>query len=369
MLFRDIVGQEEIKQLLVQEINGGKIPHAKLICGGEGVGTYPLALAYARYLMCSNRTGSDACGTCPSCIKINKLAHPDLHFIFPTIKNKLSDSYLAEWRKMVTKSAYFNLNHWLQQVDAENQQAKIYSKDSDEIIKKINLKSYESPYKVLIIWLPEKMGIESANRLLKTLEEPPEKTVILLVSEAPDMILPTIQSRAQRVNIRPIEEQYISQILLLKYGLNDVDSQAIAHLSNGNLIKALEAIHLNEENKLFFELFVNLMRLSYQRKIKEMKLWSEQVAGMGREKQKSLLMYCQRLIRENFIYNFHRNELNYMTTDESNFATRFAPFINERNIMGIMDELTEAQQHIEQNVNAKMVFFDFSLKMIVLLKQ
>ena len=207
---------------------------------------------------------------------------------------------MVDWRKMVIKSVYFNLNHWLQQVDAENQQAKIYSKDSDEIIKHTKRKPSDDPNKVVNIMLTEKTGIESAIRQFKTGDEPPEKTVILLVYEAPDMILTTIQSRAQRVNIRPIEEKYISQILLLKYGLNDVDSQAIAHLSNGNLIKALEAIHLNEENKLFFELFVNLMRLSYKRKIKEMKLWSEQVAGMGREKQKSLLMYCQQVIRENF---------------------------------------------------------------------
>ena len=195
-----------------------------------------------------------------------------------------------------------------------------------------------------------------ANKLLKLLEEPPEKTIFLLVSEAPEMILPTILSRTQRMNVRKIDEPAIDRVLQSKYGIQPADSLSIAHLANGNFIKALETIHLNEENQLFFDLFVSLMRLSYQRKIREMKLWSE-------------LEYCQRMIRENFIFNLHQRDLTYMTINEQNFASRFAPFVNERNVIGIMDELSEAQLHIEQNVNAKMVFFDFSLKMIVLLKQ
>ncbi len=183
------------------------------------------------------------------------------------------------------------------------------------------------------------------------------------------MILPTILSRTQRFNIRKIKEADIANALQQKYGVRPNDSFTLAHLANGDFIKALETIHLNEENELFFELFVSLMRLSYQRKIREMKQWSEQLAGMGRERQKNFLTYAQRMIRENFIYNLHCKEMNYMTLPEQNFATRFSPFINERNVMGMMDELSEAQIHIEQNVNARMVFFDFSLKMIVLLKQ
>mgnify|MGYP000940497531 CR=1 FL=1 len=241
--------------------------------------------------------------------------------------------------------------------------------DDDEILKKLSLKSSEGGFKITIVWLPEKLHPVCANKLLKLLEEPPEKTVFLLVSEAPDMILPTILSRTQRMNVRKIDKASIDRGLQTKYNILPADSISIAHLANGNFIKALETIHLNEENQLFFDLFVSLMRLSYQRKIKEMKMWSEQVAGMGRERQKNFLEYCQRMIRENFIFNLHQRNLTYMTINEQNFATRFAPFVNERNVMGIMDELSEAQLHIEQNVNAKMVFFDFSLKMIVLLKQ
>lgn len=368
MFFKDVIGQEETKQRLIQEVNEGHIPHAQLICGPEGVGKLPLALAYARYISCTNRGATDACGVCPSCVKFSKLVHPDVHFVFPVVKSGRSDDYIVEWRRMVLNNPYFNLNHWLNEINAENAQAVIYTKESDEIMKKLSLKSSEGGFKITIIWLPEKMQLACSNKLLKLLEEPPEKTVFLLVSEAPDLILPTILSRTQRFNIRKIDEASIAQVLQQKYGVQQATSVTIAHLANGSFIKALETIHLNEESQLFFELFVNLMRLSYQRKIREMKLWSEQVAALGRERQKNFLSYCQRMIRENFIYNLHQKELVYMTPDEQNFSTRFAPFVNERNVIGIMNELSEAQQHIEQNVNAKMVFFDFSLKMIVLLK-
>lgn len=369
MFFKDVIGQEETKQRLIQEVNEGRIPHAQLFCGPEGVGKVALALAYARYISCTNRTATDACGVCPSCVKLSKLVHPDVHFVFPVVKSGRSDDYIVEWRRLILNNPYFNLNHWLNEIAAENAQAVIYTKESDEIMKKLSLKSSEGGYKITLIWLPEKMQIACANKLLKLLEEPPEKTLFLLISEAPEMILTTILSRTQRLNIRKIDEASIADALQKKYGIELAHSQAIAHLANGNFIKALETIHLNEENQLFFDLFVNLMRLSYQRKIREMKLWSDQVAGIGRERQKNFLSYCQRMVRENFMFNLRQKELSYMTLDEQHFATRFSPFINERNVMGIMDELSEAQQHIEQNVNAKMVFFDFSLKTIVLLKQ
>ena len=374
MFFREVIGQEEVKKKFLLEVKENRIPHAQLICGPEGIGKLPLAIAYARYLLCTNPTEEDACGICPSCVKLNKLAHPDLHFVFPIVKKKggkdvVCDDYIKEWRNFVLSNPYFNQNHWLKEMGSENAQAIIYTKESDEIVRKLSLKSSEGGYKVMIIWLPEKMNAVCANKLLKMLEEPPAKTIFLLVSENPDLMLSTILSRAQRVNVRKIEEESIAEALKRSYGLTENDAQTIAHISNGSFIRAMETIHLNEETKLFFELFVSLMRLSYQRKIREMKAWSEQLAGMGRERQKNFLEYAQRMIRENFIFNFHRNELTYMNIDELNFATRFSPFVNERNAMGIMEELSMAQQHIEQNVNAKMIFFDFSLKMIVLLKQ
>lgn len=373
MHFRDIIGQEESKQRLIKEAKEGKIAHARLFCGNEGIGKLPLAIAYARYLSCEHPTENDACGTCPSCIKYNKLAHPDLHFVFPVIKKKnkdtVSDDYLTEWRELLQSTPYFNLNIWLKEMGAENQQAQIYVKESDEIIRKLSLKSSQGGYKIMIIWLPEKMNTECSNKLLKLLEEPPKQTLFFLISEEPETLLTTILSRTQRFNIPRIEEGDIAEALSREYGLEEKDAIDIAHRSEGSFLKALENIHLNEENQLYFELFVNLMRLSYQRKVREMKLWSENLAGIGRERQKHFLTFCQRMIRENFIYNFHQPELTYLSVEEKNFSNRFAPFINEGNVIGIMNELNEAQRHIGQNVNAKMVFFDFALKMIVLLLQ
>lgn len=373
--FKEVIGQESVKQRLKQEVQEGRIPHAQLFCGPAGAGKLPIALAYARYLCCPHRTEDDACGTCPSCIKWEKLVHPDVHFLFPIVnkakspKVSVCDDFLPQWRLQLTDSTYFNLQHWLNDIGAENKQAQIFAQESDEIIRKLSLKSSEGGYKVTLIWQAEKMNQTCANKLLKLLEEPPLNTVFLLISETPETILPTILSRTQRIHIPPIEGNSLATALQMKYGVTSGDSTAIAHIANGNLIKALETIHLNADNEMFFKLFVSLMRLSYQRKIKEMKEWSEQIAGMGRERQKSFLAYCQRMIRESFIYNFHCPELNYLNTEENQFSSRFAPFVNERNVWGIMEELSEAQVHIEQNVNARMVFFDFSLKMIVLLKQ
>ena len=221
----------------------------------------------------------------------------------------------------------------------------------------------------MIIWLPEKMNVECSNKLLKILEEPPTQTIFLLVSEEPDTLLATIQSRTQRFNLYGVETEDIAKSLRDKYGIQEKDARDIADHSEGNYLKALESIHLNEENQLFFELFISLMRLSYQRKIRDLKKWSEMLSGMGREKQKHFFIYTQRMIRENFIYNFRQKELIHLTSEEQAFSVRFAPFINERNVINIMYELNEAQRHIEQNVNARMVFFDFALKMIVLLVQ
>lgn len=372
--FSDVIGQEAAKQRLLQEVREERIPHALLLCGPAGSGKMALALAYARYLCCQHPDGTDACGHCPSCVKWEKLVHPDVHFMFPIVKSQkpkreVCDDVLPEWRSLLTSTTYFGMNQWLEEMGVENGQPIIYARESDEISRKLSLKSSEGGYKVVILWLPEKLHEVCANKLLKLLEEPPRQTLFLLVSENPELILPTILSRTQRFSVPRIAEEAIALALRQRFGLQTADSQSVAHLAGGNFLAALEAIHTSDEQKLFFELFVSLMRLSYQRKIREMKQWSEQVATMGRERQKELLVYCQRLIRENFIYNFHRNEMNYMTRPEQEFARRFAPFVNERNVMGIMHELSEAQIHIEQNVNAKMVFFDFALKMIVLLKQ
>lgn len=374
MLLQDVIGQHKVKEILLSMLREQRVPHAIMLCGAEGTGKMPLALAFATLLCCENPQHDDACGQCPSCVKMRKLVHPDVHFAFPVIRKKpgrpvVSDDWIEPWRQMLTESPYFSLPQWMQRIEAGNAQPGIFVDESDEIYRKLSLKASQGDRKIMIIWQPEKMNAECANKLLKLLEEPPKGTVFLMVTEEPDMVLPTLVSRMQRINIPLLEESDLSQMLEKRYMLPPTDAADIAHRSEGSVLKALETIHTHEENNIFFDLFVSLMRLAYARQIKEMKAWSEQLAGMGREKQKRFLSYCQHMLRENFIYNFRQKDMNYLSVSEQQFAVRFAPFINERSVIGILTEIELSQRHIEQNANAKFVFFDFSLKMIVLLKQ
>lgn len=374
MYFKDIVGQDGIKERLLKSAREGFIPHAQLFCGPEGIGKLPLALAYAQYLNCENPSDTDSCGVCPSCKKYANLAHPDLHFVFPIVKKatkkkEVCDDYIVEWREMFESTPYFSYHQWLSNIEAENSQGVIYAKESEEIVRKLSLKIYEAKFKMMVVWLPEKMHEACANKLLKIIEEPTPNTVFLLVSDAPDMIIGTIQSRSQRINIPSIEKSEIEKVLIEKYNINDIDAENIAHLSRGSFVKALETISLDEENKYFFELFVNMMRSSYARNIKSIKAIAADLAGIGRERQKSYLMYSQKMIREYFVSNLQHPDIVYLNNSENAFGVRFAPFINERNIMDFMEELSLAEMHIEQNVNARMVFFDLCLKVTMLLKR
>lgn len=374
MLFREVVGQEDIKSRLRCEANEGRVAHALLFYGPEGCGKLPVALAFARYLLCSHPHEGEPCDQCNNCMMTARWTHPDLHFVFPVVKYKdaahsVSDVYLPEWRKQLTENVYFGLDEWLDDMQAGNQQALIYSAESDAIQKKLSLKSNQGGKKVMIIWLPEKMNLECANKLLKLLEEPPAETHFLLISEHLEAVLPTIVSRAQCIAMKGLSEEDISEALMQRNACDSDTARRVAHTANGNLIAAQLQLRSNADQNLFFDLFVILMRLSYQRKIKELRKWSEQIASLGREKQKNFLAYSQKLIRENFVYNFRKPDLNYETAEEENFSKNFARFINERNVIHIMDELSLAQRDIEQNGNPKFVFFDFALKMIVLLIQ
>ena len=378
MFFRDIIGQQEVIERLIKDAQAGTVPHALLFCGPEGVGKLQTAIAFARYLLCRDKgTAADSCGTCPSCVKMDKLVHPDLHFVFPVInksktagRSTVSDDEIATWRETVLEQQYFGFEEWLSAIDADNKQASIFVTESEQIISKLSLKSVEGGYKIMIIWHAEKMNQQCANSLLKLLEEPPAGTLFILTTDAPEQILETIISRTQRIDFKRIPEQDISDRLQGPgYGLDAETAQKIAHLSGGSWLKAVSALRVNAESEEFFDYFTQLMRLSYGRKLKDLKLWADGIAGGGREWQKRFLAYCQRMIRENFICNFHNPELNYMTEQERQFSVRFAPFVNENNIIGLMDTLTDAQRDIEQNVNSKMVFFDLSLKTIMLMKQ
>lgn len=369
MYFKDVVGQDKTKNELIHQVHNNRIPHTQLFKSKEGVGAYSLALAYATFINCEQPTKTDSCGNCPSCLKMKKLVHPDLHFTYPTIKQLLSKDYVKEWRDFVLNTPYFSLDQWLDFINAQNAQAIIYQKDSKEIIKDLSFKPIEGKYKISLIWLPERMHLTGANRLLKLLEEPPLNTLFLLISEQPEKILPTILSRAQEIHIPSLTEEEIASFLEVNYALDTTISKKIAHSSNGNLNKALQTIQLNENKAVFLKSFVEVMRLAYMRKVKDIKLWSEAIAKLGRERQKQFLSYCQYMIRENFIYNINRADLNFLNSEEEQFSKNFAPFINERNIIQIMNELDLAQQHIGQNANAKIVLFDMALKFIVLIKQ
>ena len=372
VFFKDIIGQRTVIEQLKRSVDENRLAHALLITGPRGNGKLAIAIALANYLLC-HKGGGDSCGECPTCAKLKKYIHSDLHFVFPVKSKKsgekpVSDDYITEWRELLSKGAYFGYDDWLAKLDIDNQQPMIYERESNEILHKLSMQSREGGWKVVIMWLPEKMKEEGSNKLLKIIEEPPKDTLFLLVSEEPDKIIPTILSRTQRVEVPRIAVADVENALQRVYGLAIDEAKAIASQSAGNWEKAEEMLSLSEEKSRYLELFMQLMRVAYARNIREMKAWSEQVAALGRERQKRLLEYCQRMIRENFIMNFKSDEMLYMSQDERNFSVRFSPFVNERNIFGIMEELSEAQRHIEQNVNAKMVFFDMSLRMIVWIK-
>lgn len=369
----DIIGQEEVKQHLIRLLAENKLPHAIMLCGPKGAGKLPLALAFAQMLLCQHPTEDGACGNCSDCHMSALWAHPDLHFTFPVYKAKssdhpISDDYLQQWREQISRTPYFDTEDWLEDIGAENQQVVIYVQESDNLQKKLALKSSQGGRKVVIIWLPERMNEQTGNKLLKLIEEPPVGTHFLLVSQEPDLVLGTIQSRVQRINVPALPEQVISQALQERYAMPQDNANLLAHIAQGSYTEALKRMQRDSEQQQFFDLFVQLMRHSYARRIKEMHLWSLAVSELGRERQKRMLEYFQQQLRENFIYNFHQPQMNFLGREEENFSTRFAPFINERNVVGIMNVLSDAQRDIAQNVSPRMVFFDLALKMIVLLK-
>ncbi|MCI6144758.1 MAG: DNA polymerase III subunit delta' [Alloprevotella sp.] len=368
-----IIGQTHIKQLLAHMVETERVPHALLFTGEEGRGQIPMALALAEALLCEHPVKGQACGTCPSCHLNSKFIHPDLHFVFPVVKRKnksdapLSDQYLALWREALTESRYLGAERWRETLNTENQQPGIFTKEAENITGKISLKASLGGYKVVIVWQAELMNEETANKLLKLLEEPPERTVFILISAQPEHLLTTIVSRTQEIAFPPIPTDTLAVALEQKHGLSPEMAHDLAHRSNGNYIKACSELQGAADNAQDFDMFVLFMRLCYARKIKDLSEWTDRMAERGRERQKAFLDYCQRMLRENFIYNFRRPELNYLNPREADFATRFSPFINERNVIPLMREFDSARRDIVQNTNARMVFFDLSIKTIVLL--
>jgi DNA polymerase-3 subunit delta' len=382
LLFREIIGQEAVKQQLRQSVREGRIPHAQLLTGISGIGKLQLALAYAQYLNCPNRTEEDSCGVCPTCLQFERLQHPDLHFVFPIVgSDETCDAFLEPWRTILLDKHYFDLEDWHNAIGMETKQSMIYEKESGEIIRKLSLKPYGNGYKVMIIWQPEKMNITTANKLLKLLEEPPEKTVFLLVSEHPEMLLATIQSRVQTIRVPRLETETITQALVDE-GIELTKAYDIARIANGSYLAARKKADESEENQQELRDFIALFRDAYTvgvlkdprkkyESLKRLRQWSLDMADskVGRERQKHFLQYAQQQVRENYIRNVGEAELNYQMEAERDFSVKFAPFIHDGNVEAIMRQLDLAERQIEQNGNAKMIFFDLCLQMIVLIKK
>lgn len=376
MNWSEVIGQEDIKQKLTSMVDDEHVPHAMILCGPYGCGKMAMAMAMASYLLTEgsvrinpqfNKANSEA--------MLGQWEHPDLHFSFPTIKRTgmsadhqpVSGDYAKEWRQMLIQGPYFNISQWMDYMDAANQQAIITGAESDELARKLSLKSSLGGYKVAVIWLPERMNLTSANKLLKLLEEPPHQTIFIMASEEPEKLLDTIKSRTQRIDMKRLTNKDICNALVQQRGIDEASAQRIARLANGNWMNALDALNTSNENRQFFDMFTMLMRLAYTRNIKELKKWSEAVAAYGREKQRRMLVYFIGQVRENFMYNFRNPELTYMTVEEENFSKKFSPFINELNVIEISELMERANRDIGQNANAKIVMFDMALKMIVLL--
>ena len=384
MLFRDIIGQESTKNQLRQAVREGRIPHAQLFTGISGIGKLQLALAYAQYLNCSHRTEEDSCGQCPTCLQYQALQHPDLHFAFPIVKTDTGDTcddFLDAWRTIILNRHYFDLNDWHKALGVETKQSMIYEKESGEILRKLSLKPYGDGYKVMIIWQPEKMNITAANKLLKLLEEPPRKTVFLLVSEHPERLLSTIQSRVQTILVPRLNTDEIFLTLYQK-GMEEGMAHDIARIANGSYLAALKKADESDENRKELNDFIELFRNAFtvgvlrdpQKKfeaLRALRQWSLDMADskVGREKQKHFLQYAQNQVRENYIRNMAQPELNYQMAAERDFSVKFAPFIHSGNAEAIMNQLDLAERQIEQNGNAKVIFFDLCLQMIVLIKK
>lgn len=374
MLFKEVIGQQEICKTLRASVIQNRISHAQLLHGPEGCGLLAIALAYAQYINCTNRTEDDSCGTCSSCIKYNKLQHPDLHLVFPVAttstikKDPVSDLFLKEWKEIVLQHPYLSLDSWLAHIGVENKQGSIYKQESSEIIKKLSLKTYEAEYKVMIIWMAEKMNDVCANKILKILEEPPEKTVFLLLAEETEFMLQTILSRTQIRRIPKIDKESIQKKLEIDFAFNETDLQAIVHNANGNYHRAFQLASFNNSHNEFFTYFTQLMRLAYSKNVPEVAKLTDEIGSIGREKQKAFLEYSLGMIRENFMLYKKQESIVYLYQQEKDFSAKFNTFINERNIASLTKEFNEAHYHIERNGNAKLIFFDLALKIIILLR-
>lgn len=375
MKFSDIVGQNHLKNHLVNSVQKGRIPHAQLFIGPEGSGTLSMALAYAQYIICNNKGSENEGGSAACNLKFDHLQHPDLHFVYPvattdSIKsNPVSDDFLSSWIDFLKETPYGSVNDWYEAIGIQKKQGNISVHEAASILKKLILKPFEGGYKVMIIWMAEKMNTEAANKLLKLLEEPTDKTVFILIAEDEKAILQTILSRCQILHFNALNEQEIVQGLIEKENCDEVDAYSIAKQAQGNYNKALKLRYNITNEYPFDEWFVTWVRAAFRanknaRVVSDLIKWSDEISAIGREKQKLFLNHCMELFRQALLLNYSTSELVYMEPKVENFKLKnFAPFVNEHNILEIYQEIEDATYHIERNGNAKMIFTDLSIKL------
>ncbi len=375
MLFSEILGQDYIKNHLAKSASTGRIPHAQLFVGPEGSGTLPMAIAYAQYILCQNSGLENQGGNQVCNVKFESVSHPDLHFVYPTVttedvktKPKSAD-FITDWRAFVTKNPYAGLFDWYQTLGVQNKQGEIRVEDAQEILKSLALKSYEGGYKVMIIWMAEKMNLSASNKLLKLLEEPSDKTLFILVAENEEDIIQTIRSRCQVLQFNRLSDQVIADALASREKIEPRTASKIAHQAQGNYNKALQLITDDGEDVYFEKWFVDWVRGAFRAKgnaaaINDLISWSEQIAGLGRETQKKFLHYCIDMFRQALLLNYQTTSLVYMEPKIEKFKLEnFAPFVNGNNINDIFRELSDAVYHIERNGNAKIILTDLSIKL------
>lgn len=379
MQFKDIIGQEDLKRHLVRSIDQGRISHAQLFTGAAGQGSLAMAVAYFQYLCCRHRHNGDSCGECPDCRQIASLAHPDLHLVFPVNKQgkksgeaMLSDEFLPIFRTLYEEcGGYCSPQVWYERLDlGKTLKGMISAREADEIIRKLSFKSFEADYKAMLIWLPETMNEEAANKILKILEEPWEKTLFLLVSEQPTRLLPTILSRTQEVSVGRIEKEVLADVAMREGVTDPIQARNMARLSDGNLLELRHLIagESSQQRKENFDLFCALMRLSYNDKHLELITWAEEVAALSREQQRSLLRDAARLLRESFMLHAGLGEISYLWGEELAFCAKFAPFVGIENIEPLIAQIETAQAQINQNGNSTIVFTHFALAVSKMIK-
>jgi len=368
MLFQEVIGQNAIKEQLIQSVIENRVSHAQLFLAPEGSGSFALALAYAQYISCTERTATDSCGNCSSCRKYNKLIHPDLHFSYPFFRGGEKEDSMAdlgEWRELVLGNPYFDLDEWRLRLDAQNKQPNINKAECLNILHRLSLKAFESEYKTMIIWLPEYLKNEG-NRLLKTLEEPASKTLIILVAQNQDQILNTIISRTQLVKIPALKNEDIVRYLIDNKDISETQASRIAYLSDGNMQAALNL--LKEDDHDDFRNFSNWMRMTFADKGAQIIDFVDQLSKLGRENQKNMLRYGVQMIRECIMLISGAESLVHLPSIELDFVKNFSKQLDLAKCEALVNELEKAHYHIERNANPKILFLDVSLQFVKILK-